>query len=379
MAKRIRVLVLWNFVGEDVYVALRKTGPTTLPWDESKPMAKFDTDDEEVQAIGKHLRRAGYVVRVTNLLDDFGTLASISKFRPDVVFNLVEIFGEDPVSESWVAGVYGLLGIPFTGNTPLCLATCQRKFRTKLILEAEGIPTAPYRLVERMPVPPRLGLRWPVIVKPAREDASGGVDLGAVVRSRPALETRVRRVLRSFKQPALIEEYIAGREIHVSILGNSPPRVLPLMENEWDPPKGRRRWAPQILSYKAKWDPTSPEFYAYREVVPARGLSARTERAIRDVALRAYRALGCRDYARVDMRLDTNTGDVFVLEVNPNPDLADSCAFAASAAASGRTYDKLICEIVDFALARAKSPVPAAAAGFDMLLREYQAKKRKQS
>jgi D-alanine-D-alanine ligase len=91
----------------------------------------------------------------------------------------------------------------------------------------------------------------------------------------------------------------------------------------------------------------------------------------------AYRALNCRDYARVDMRLDTTTGDVFVLEVNPNPDLADSCAFAASARASGRTYDQMICEIADLAVKRINQATPAHT-GFDLLLREYQAKKKQQ-
>ena len=353
--RRKRVLVLWNFVGDDVYVKLRETGPKVLPWDPTKPIAAFDTDEEEIQAIATDLRRAGYHAIVFNVMDDFGRLVgAIESFRPDVIFNLVELFRDDPVSESAVAGVYSLLGVPYTGNTPLCLATCQRKFRTKLLLDSEKIPTAPYRLVEHLPLPRSLGLKWPVIVKPAREDASGGVDLGAVVKDRAALEQRVRHVLQRFHQPALVEEYVEGREIHAGVFGNSPPMVLPLMELEWIAEAGRE-WQPRILSYKAKWDPTSPEFYAYREMVPARRLPAGVANRIRETAIAAYRVLGCRDYARVDFRVAAD-GTPYVLEVNPNPNLLAGTGYLRCAENAGISAKAALDRLVRMALARRPRP-----------------------
>jgi D-alanine-D-alanine ligase len=174
---------------------------------------------------------------------------------------------------------------------------------------------------------------------------------------------------------ALVEEYIDGREIHCAILGEKP---LPLYEMEF---KGgvddHGRELPRIITYRAKWDPYSRDHHAVEGKCPVDDLEPEIVQKIQSVAMDAYHALSCRDYARVDMRLDTNTGDVFVLEVNPNPDLADSCAFAASARASGLSYDRLICEIAELAIARVSQLVQAHT-GFDLLLREYQARKKQQ-
>ena len=141
----------------------------------------------------------------------------------------------------------------------------------------------------------------------------------------------------------------------------------------------RRRPRParcrSIITYRAKWDPYSRDHHAVEGKCPVDDLAPELVARIQDVALRAYHALGCRDYARVDMRLDPTTGEPYVLEVNPNPDLADSCAFAASAAASGRTYPQLVCELASIALERSKSP-QVNRAGFDRLLDEYRAQKR---
>ena len=140
--------------------------------------------------------------------------------------------------------------------------------------------------------------------------------------------------------PALVEEYIEGREIHCAILGNDPPEPLPLYEMQF---KGgvdnEGRPLPNIITYRAKWDPYSRDYYAMESKCPVDDLEPEIVAHIQDVALRAYDALGCRDYARVDMRLDPKTGEPYILEVNPNPDLADGCAFAQCVRASGRTYD----------------------------------------
>ena len=132
---------------------------------------------------------------------------------------------------------------------------------------------------------------------------------------------------------------------------------------------------PQIITYQAKWDPNSPDFYAMDGVCPAPELEPEVVAYIEDVAIRAFRALGCRDYARIDMRLDPATGEPYILEVNPNPDLSDSCAFTQCATASGRTYAQLVDEIARLALGRARAAQPVRASGpGDQLLREYLAR-----
>jgi D-alanine-D-alanine ligase len=211
-----------------------------------------------------------------------------------------------------------------------------------------------------------------MIVKPAYDDASGGIDSGSVVHDRDALVARIAKLHGENRMAALVEEYIEGREIHCAILGD---RALPLYEMEF---KGgvddKGVPLPHIITYRAKWDPYSRDHHAVEGRCPVPDLAPELVTKIEGIALAAYRALGCRDYARVDMRLDRD-GNVFVLEVNPNPDLAESCAFAASAREGGRTYDQMICEIVDVALERSKHP-KVISTGFDTLLNEYRANKQ---
>lgn len=349
--KRKRVLVLWNMVGEDVYERLRAEGPTPLPWSTDTESTVVQTVREEIDAVVAAVRACGHAVRSVNVEDDLDRLlGEIRTFQPDVIFNLVDFFNDTAVQESWVAGLYGLLGVAFTGASPLCLATCQRKYRTKRLLDAEGLPTPAYRRFQSLPIPARHGLGYPLIVKPAREDASGGIDAEAVVRNRRELEARVKLMLEEYRQPVLVERYIEGREIHVSILGNDPPEVLPFLEVVFYRPT-TKKWRPRILSYDAKWDPLSRDFYTVDTRVPAPRVSRTLRRRIEEIALAAYRALECRDYARIDMRIDEK-GQPYILEVNPNPELTDGAGFTLCAEKSGRTFNSTIGELVDMALAR---------------------------
>ncbi len=369
-----RILVLWNQVDDDVYEHYRREDRRTVDWDPSVEIEPWETVAEEMHLIVQALQGGGHEATLVNIRDDFRELISaIERTKPDLVMNLVEFYREDPEHEHHVPAIYELLGVGYTGNRPVALSLCQKKPQAKALLAAHGIPV-PRGIVVDSTAPIELdGLRFPLIVKPAYDDASGGIDTGSVVHDRAALQARVAHLLGEKRGAALVEEYIEGREIHCAILGDQP---LPLYEMQF---KGglddHGNPLPHIITYRAKWDPYSREHHAVEGKCPADDLAPEIVSHIQAVALRAYRALGCRDYARVDMRLDPATGDVFVLEVNPNPDLADSCAFAASAQASGRTYPQLICELVDIALARTRS-TRTALAGFDQLLREYQAKKR---
>ena len=177
--------------------------------------------------------------------------------------------------------------------------------------------------------------------------------------------------------PALVEEFIEGREIHCAILGNNPPNPLPLYEMKFKEGgvDNDGRPLPNIITYRAKWDPYSRDYYAMEPSCPVEDLDAATQKKIQAIAVRAYQELGCRDYARVDMRVDTKTGEAFILEVNPNPDLADGCAFAQCVRASGRTYAQAIQEIVGYALERARNKKQREPAPSETLLREYMAQR----
>lgn len=354
--RKPRALVLWNQVGEDEYEALAERGPIALAWNPDQTAAEVGTVKDEIDAIVDACRKSGYVTSETNIADDFDVLTeSVRKFRPDVIVNLVEFFNDDAAQEAYVAGLFDLWRIPYTGSSPLTLLTCQRKFRTKVLLESQGVATPAYTIFYE-PVQKPVSLPYPLIVKPAREDASGGIDVDSVVHDHAALEARVRLVLEDHQQPALVERFIDGREIHVAILGNSPPEVLPMLEFEFeaqdeDDPR------PQILTYEAKWDPTSPDFYASDVQVPPRKLPRRQGNKLHKAALAAYRITGCRDYARVDFRVDAD-GEPYLLEVNPNPDLAQGVGFALCAEKSGRSFDSLIGELLEMAVARGAGLVP---------------------
>ncbi|MEM9493339.1 MAG: hypothetical protein AAGC55_29590, partial [Myxococcota bacterium] len=382
-SSRATVLVLWNQVEEDIYERWREEGPKPLPWDPERMVPDVGTVAEEMITLERGLRSCGYRVHIFNVEDDLDRIiSSVRLYQPDVVMNLVEYFNDDSNQEAYVAGLFDLLGVPYTGNAPLTLSTCQNKYRTKVILEAAGLTTSPYFLVTREPVPADHQLEFPLIVKPALEDASGGIEPRSVVHDQAELDVQVSRVLKEYQMPVVIEEYIDGREIHAALLGNTPPEVLPLFEMEFDDsefnPEGE--WRPQIISYRAKWDPHSPEFYSMDSVCPAQDLDEEIEEYIRDMAREAYVAMGCRDYARIDMRVDEEEGEVYILEVNPNPDLSDGAAYMQCATASGRTFAQTLGTIIEGALARSRkaAPIDPAKVGLptDHLLREWELSQR---
>jgi D-alanine-D-alanine ligase len=355
-----RILILWNQTEEDVYERWRAEGPKPLDWDPTRTAPDVTTVADEYNAFIAAVQEGGHEVEVVNINDDFyAILGAIVRYRPDAIVNLVEFFGDDIAHEAHVPAVYELLGVPYTGSRPSSLSTCVRKHRTKALIAQAGLPTAPYIVVMAQhgedSVPHEHGLTFPLIVKPALEDASGGIDDDAVVHDQKALDERVQYVLREHPaQPILIEEYVDGREIHCAILGNDPPEALPLFEMEFTERTGADgKPLPKIVTFRAKWDPFSRDFFAVDGRCPVPDLEPETVQAIQDVAVRAYQIVGVRDYARVDMRLDPRTGEPYILEINPNPDLAEHGAFMQCAIASGRTFVQTVNEIVAMALGRA--------------------------
>jgi D-alanine-D-alanine ligase len=201
----------------------------------------------------------------------------------------------------------------------------------------------------------RHGLHYPLIVKPAREDASMGVEKASVVYDQEQLHERIKHIFQAFAPPILVEEFILGRELHVSVIGNDPPEVLPILEYDFSELPDE---FPPMITYAAKWDPLKEEFHKVHTVCPA-PLSKKIEAKVRDKALQAYKLTNCRDYARVDMRLSKDNR-VYVLEVNPNPDLTEGVSFMESAEKAGYTFSKTLKRIVDMALSRSvqRTPTP---------------------
>jgi D-alanine-D-alanine ligase len=190
-------------------------------------------------------------------------------------------------------------------------------------------------------------MKFPLIVKPSREDASIGIEPSSIVTNANELRKRVRFVIEEFDQPALVEEYIDGRELNVALLGNRKPVIFPISEIDMSTlPKAY----PRIITYNAKWMKGTEEYLHTKGVCPAL-LTPELESEIKSMALTAFELIGCRDYARIDFRLSKDH-QPYILEVNPNPDISDDAGFARSAMAAGLTFDDLAGKIVECALER---------------------------
>jgi D-alanine-D-alanine ligase len=280
------------------------------------------------------------------LLADIGDfIARLRSSACDLVFNLCEGFWGDSSREMHVAALLELLGLPFTGATPYCLGLSQDKARTKDLFNAHHLPTPRHILVRSGgQLPKNKGLNYPLIVKPRFEDASLGISGDSIVATVKALHNRIRYIHQTYRQDALVEEFIVGREFNVAIIGNSPPEVLPISEIRFDPALPH-----PIVSYNGKWLEESAEFSGTRPVCPA-SLRFREEVLLKDVALRAFKILECRDYARIDIRF--RDGVPYILEVNANPDIAPDAGLARAARAAGMTYPEFISRMVSLAQRR---------------------------
>jgi D-alanine-D-alanine ligase len=266
--------------------------------------------------------------------------------REWIVFNLCETLEGESYREAYVPAVLDVMGYTYTGSNTRTLHHALNKARTKQHLAAHGLPTAPYQVFESVHAPVNVPL--PAFVKPVAEDASIGVTSRAVVTTAEELHEQVNYVLKEMGEPALVEEFIAGREFNVAIWGNGTPHVLPLAEIDY-----RQITNPfeQIISFAAKWDKGAFEYQNTDPICPAVVDSELAER-IRCVALEAYRLMGCRDYARVDIRVRDH--QPYILEVNPNCGIAPDAGFPREARIGGYDYAAMCEQIVKFASTRMK-------------------------
>jgi D-alanine-D-alanine ligase len=275
-------------------------------------------------------------------------LGEITAFAPDVVFNLCESIDGVSSFEPLLPMLLERAGVAYTGSSPLTLGLAVHKHKAKDVLRGAGVPT-PEAALLITPDVSRVALPFPLIVKPAREDASVGITVDSVVHDRVALESQVTFVLARYRQPALVERYVEGREIYVSLLGRAEggAEMLPLHEIDFsEMPPG----CPRIVSFDGKWVESSPEFRGTKPV-RCEGLPPSTLSRIAEVAETAFTAMELRDYARLDVRLAAD-GTPYVIDVNPNCDLSEGAGFARAAHAAGLGYDEMVRRIVDLALLR---------------------------
>ena len=277
--------------------------------------------------------------------------AFVAELDCDAVFNLVESLCGDARNEAHFAAALELRGLPYTGSGPLALSLCLEKPLARAVLAAAGVPIARGALLSDGDGSLD-GLEYPLLVKPSREDASHGIALESVARDEAAARARARLVIERYAQPALVEEYIAGREFNAGLIegerAGDPPRVLNLSEIDFT---GFPAGAPRIVTYGAKWIEGSPEWNGTRSV--AADVDGVLAERIRSAALGAWRALGLSGYARVDLRVeDAHPRRLAVIDVNSNPDLSPDAGFALCAQRSGLSYAQFIESILEFALRR---------------------------
>ena len=283
-------------------------------------------------------------VRTVDELSEFVAWLSQTP-PPDVVFNLFEGFAGVGCGEAEVAGLVELAGHALSGSPSECLGLVRNKARAKWLLAGAGLPTAPFCLVSADEELPHEALATlvaggPVIVKPAHEDGSLGIGPESIVHDVRSLERQIAAV-RARYGATLVERFIVGREFNAAVIALPRAELLPLAEIEFAGPEPSG-W--QIVTYEAKWAAGSAADRSTPARCPA-DVAEPLAGEINRVALAAFRLTGCRDYARVDLRVDEQ-GQVYVLEVNANPDIGPSAGFARSLRAAGMGYDAFIDRLV---------------------------------
>ncbi len=294
-----------------------------------------------VDLVIEALRRGGHVVEP--FVADCGLLARLADWLPKqtggeitgMVFNLA-LGLQGKCRYTHIPAMLEMTGIPYTGSSPLGHALALDKLVAKQIFLAAGIATPRFAVFDS-PGPLTHDLRYPLVVKPRSEAASFGL---SVVDDHHSLRKAVETVVETFQQSALVEEFIAGREVNISLIGNDPPSVLPILELEVS-------GGTNVLSHDLKFDHTGNRV---KKICPAQ-LDAALRERLRGIAVRAYGALNVYDHARVDIRID-EFGDPWVLELNSMASINPASSLVHAARAAGLEYDALINEILESACAR---------------------------
>jgi D-alanine-D-alanine ligase len=316
-------------------VAVRSEGPE----EEGEEYDPPDTIDALASTI------AGLGHQVVHLGGGASFLECVRHSPVDFVFNIAEGRGIYRSREAQVPSVLEMLGIPYSGSDPLTLAICLDKPSAKRVALSAGVPTPPYHVIECLDDLPRLrngAVKYPVVVKPAFEGSSKGIRLNSRAQGWDHLSQAVKTVLEVYRQPALVEGFVAGTEVTVGVLGNRPPRVVGVMEVV--PRTGADENFMYTLEVKRNWR----ELVSYRSPPQLPGPCVAE---IEAAALTLFKALGCRDMARLDFRVDGSNRACF-LEANPLPGLGVGSDLPIIAGLSGWSYNQLIEAILNTALER---------------------------
>ncbi|HVL69963.1 MAG TPA: hypothetical protein VM364_22075 [Vicinamibacterales bacterium] len=335
---KLNVVVLFDRWEE----AVEETAST-----EKAPITRMLDKKEVEDEVAETLAKLGHEPALHVLDGSVRSLHAIARLECDLIFNLAESFAGNDTADYCIAAYLELLNRRFTGSGSHGLLYGQDKAAAKKILEFHGIHTPVFARSYRGRLDFSHDLEFPVIVKPAREDGSIGIEFSSVVSSIRELMERIDWLHANFDSPVLIEEFVEGREMYVGVIGNEHPEALPVVELDLSKlPEGR----PRIAGAEVKWGKGTRAYRDTKSAV-AEGLPEETATLLQQTAIGVFQALELRDYARIDMRLRPD-GRVAVIEANPNPWLASKAEFAMAARKSGRTYTNLIEEIVDLAMAR---------------------------
>jgi D-alanine-D-alanine ligase len=339
---KLKIVVLFDRVLVD-------EGEEAAPAGDKAPVVRTLDKKEVEEEVAEALVKLGHEPVMHELDGTPRSLIALARLDCDLVFNLTESFGDDDTADFKIAAFLDLVGKKYTGSGPHGLMLAQDKAIAKKIFSFHGIHTPVFARSFRGRLDFSHDLQFPVIVKPAREDGSIGIEFSAVVGSIRELMERMDWLHANFDSPVLIEEYIEGREMYVGVLGNDKPEALPVVELDLSKlPDG----TPRIASAEVKWGKGTKAYRDTKSAI-ATDLPEETVLTLQQTAVAAYQALELRDYGRVDMRLQPD-GRVHVIEVNPNPWLSSKAEFAMAARKSGRTYPQLVQEIVELAVARSE-------------------------
>jgi D-alanine-D-alanine ligase len=317
------------------------------PAPDKAPVVRTLDKKEVEEEVADALTKLGHEPVFHELDGSPKSLLALARLECDLVFNLTESFCDDDTAAFKIAGFLELIGKKYTGSGTHGLMLAQDKAIAKKMFAFHGVRTPTFAKSFRGRLDFSHDLQFPVIVKPAREDGSIGIEFSAVVTSIRELMERIDWLHANFDSPVLIEEYIDGREMYVGVMGNDNAEALPVVELDLSKlPDG----TPRIAAAEVKWGKGTRAYRDTKSAV-ATDLPDETVKTLQQTAIAAYQALELRDYGRVDMRLRAD-GAVYVIEVNPNPWLSSRAEFAMAARKSGRTYTQLVGEIAELALAR---------------------------
>jgi len=328
--KRLRVALIYNAY-------------TDTPPDEKSDTGSLHELRQMIRGIARGLRRLRHNVLVMPLAGDLSVLQrKLDALRPDVVFNQYDDVVHGALYEMRVAAFIRMLGYPMTGSPALALGLSRDKHMSLSLLKGAGLPIPPSTtLIEKLGDVDEHRWAFPLIVHAAQEHAGIGLDRDSGVQTKTALKEKAREILRTYKQPALVQHFLRGPEFNVGLVGGRSLRVMPIAEVDYS---RLPRKIPPILSYAAKWVETSVEYKRTTVICPARVDAGMADRLSR-TAVKAFRTVGGWGYGRVDMRLDEN-GDPVILEVNCNPCLDSGMGLARSAERAGMSYPELLQAII---------------------------------